>query len=296
MRLSNTTPGRQVITFRTGLSVNFTQVLSLSGDVDIIAPPGVTFTGPRWNISSGEVLLSSLTFQQTGGGGLPVAGVTGGNVRISDVTLRGSGALALEGGQTTIEGSRFESCLSACLIIDPGAQDVRVHGSAFQALNRNGINIHDCQGPLREVASSTFRTLDKGIHVKANCGNGPVAVVNNTFDSVQNAASYDAGRGHVFVNNVISCAASGPIQGCYEDFARRSHNLLWSSVRDGCSETDPGVLQADPMFIDGNAGDFRPGAASPARDSGLDTGLDVTPGAPGRFLGLAPDRGGRETW
>jgi hypothetical protein len=56
------------------------------------------------------------------------------------------------------------------------------------------------------------------------------------------------------------------------------------------------VISADPLYVDGNNNDYRLRGQSPARDTGADLGLDLTPAAPGRFLGVAPDRGGRETW
>ena len=36
--------------------------------------------------------------------------------------------------------------------------------------------------------------------------------------------------------------------------------------------------------------------AAPAKNSGVDAGVDVNGPATGNFSGAAPDRGGRETW
>jgi len=95
------------------------------------------------------------------------------------------------------------------------------------------------------------------------------------------------------VNNIFSENVSEPLRGCELNFAQRSHSLLFNSDPDECTHLDPGVLQADPQFVDPFNADYRLRSSSPARDSGV----RVDPGwAPLSFLGMAPDRGGRESW
>jgi hypothetical protein len=55
-------------------------------------------------------------------------------------------------------------------------------------------------------------------------------------------------------------------------------------------------LRQNPQYVSAAAGDFRLSYGSPAVDRAPPTGLDVNGAAPGDFLGVGPDFGGRETY
>jgi hypothetical protein len=203
-------------------------------------------------------------------------------------------------GSLLARESAFESCHSVCIDVDDGALDFQVLGCRFDGSSSdNGINIHSCpaSGGSREVVGSVFTGLSKGVAVKSDCGSGPVRIANNTFDGLIFGVDFgkSGGSGHTLANNIVVRSSTAAIRCNGVAFAERSHQLFYGNALDGCGP-DPGDLIADPLFIDSSAGDYRLLLASPARDSGLDLRLDLTPASPGSFLGAAPDRGGRETW
>jgi hypothetical protein len=156
-----------------------------------------------------------------------------------------------------------------------------------------------CSGvaPQVDVYSTVFSGLRHGVH--ADC-TSTFRVRHNTFDANEKAVWYFGGAGQVLTNNLFTnhTDAAGAVD-CTgtPTFTQRSHHLLRANALDGCSlGADASTLTSNPFYVLPGSFDYRLTFGSPSIDSALDLGLDVTPAGPGNFLGVGPDRGGRESY
>jgi hypothetical protein len=154
-----------------------------------------------------------------------------------------------------------------------------------------------------ESQSNVFAGLGTAVRVGELC-TGWTQIRHCTFASNVTGIAYPATvatNGHVLRNTIFSGHGTTAASCGLAAFAAgsRDRHLLWQNASDGCLAGDAGALSGDPAYLFAPAGDYRVGLGTAAVDSAIDLGLFLLPQYPAttpRYLGLGPDRGGRETW
>lgn len=137
-----------------------------------------------------------------------------------------------------------------------------------------------------------FSNLDSAVGINNGFGqSGEFDISNSTFDQVGTAAIINDGGTIRVTNSILSSVSVAYTAHANIDIVP-SHNLLHNVTfvtgvsPSGHVQVDPFQIVADPLFVNGPAGDYRLAFGSLAIDSGLDIGQP--------FLGAAPDRGAFE--
>ncbi len=321
---ANFNPGPDTVSFQAGVS----GVLPVTGGALIITD-AVEVTGPGSQAlqlsgngfdtvlsvfsSSGPVRVSSLGI--TGGGGFLGGGVfnSGTDLTLTDCAILNNHAF-FGGG---VENDRGTLTLRGCLVSGNGSDffgggvdstgALTVVGSVFQDnVSFQGGAIAAVGAPSASVVGSVFtRNSVTGSGGAVFGSSGPVSVVNCTFaaNAAPSGSDLFSGFGDMSVVNSILWGSTVPTVA-----ANSSTVTVWSSDVQGALAGGvwslPGVtdgggnLDADPLFINSTAGDFRLNEGSPCIDSGdsasvpADYTVDLAGGV--RLSGSAVDLGAYE--
>jgi hypothetical protein len=298
VRISNNTNGRQIIGFSGPMTISGGSTLNFTAPADIVAPTGVILFQKDIHFSGGgtyvlaNLEISSNSNRMT---------VNGSLIGIYDSSLHDHAGFDLNGPVTLIRTSVLR-CTGDCFSINNASAQVTAHHSEFRDVptNRVPLFVNSCNSGqlIVDLFSNVFAR--NGTAVQANCP-GTMRIRNNTFHGNVRGVVYSGGTGHDLRNNAFTSQTNSAVDcaGGPTFSPARSHHLLFGNNSDGCVGPDStGVVRADPLYIRPAApdNDFRISDNSPARDVGLDLGLDVNGPASGNFFGPAPDLGGRETW
>ena len=295
IRLSNATPNRQAITFSGPMTITApapatAPYLDLSAPADLVGSTGVVINGYPIRVGAGVNALIS---------GIEITGQTLRNELIGtailrDVYVHDTFGLKVD-GFTTLTRVELAACANFCVHVAATTAMVRVEYSILRDTpSLTAITLSNCGTPALDVQSSVLVHLGTAIGMTGSC-TGAVLVNNNTFHA-NGTGLVLKGSGHVVRNNIFSSHTITAASCGTATFSSRAYHLLFSNAGNGCLATDTNTLTTNPLYLVPAADDYRLDAASPARDSALDVGLDLNGVAPGNFTGIGPDRGGNETW
>jgi hypothetical protein len=205
-------------------------------------------------------------------------------------------------GYLRLERVRMDGCTGACVTIQDTSSSgcLTVRGSVFRGAG-SGTAIHAAHAdggvPTLNVASSFFTGFQRAIWLEAP---GPATLVNNTFEANGTGVEFLTGTsGHSLRNNLFSNQSVSAAMWGTATFAARDYHQLWQNADAGLLSSDPNARTSDPLYLYPVADDYRLSFASPAKNSGVDAGMNLVPGFPTgafRYLDTAPDRGAFETW
>lgn len=292
VRLSNALAGVQTITFSGPMTITGSGQLSFSASADVIAPSGVQLVGwvPRVTTAGATVRLYGL---ELSGQTTNLTVASGATLELYDSYLHNLDGITSD-GTLLLDTVTMANCTDTACVEARGVTTVR---HSHLRNSNTGIVIEACSaGTLRLDAFGTvFSQLVQGVN--ANCA-GTMHLRNNTFHANQLGIDFfTGGTNHVLTNNLFTNHTTAAVQDCGNStFAQRSHHLLFGNAANSCLSGDPSVLTSDPTYALPAANDFRLTFGSPAIDTALDLGLDLTPASPGNSLGAGPDRGARESY
>lgn len=145
----------------------------------------------------------------------------------------------------------------------------------------------------RQVAGGS----NKGISVQISNGAGPVEILSNTFDRSGGPAIDAAAVASLTVRDNLFTNGGALGLNALPAGLTHDHNGYFGNAGGAVAAglaTGATDLLADPLYADAAGGDYRLLPGSPARDAGVDVGLDLNGAAPGNWSGLAPDLGAFE--
>ncbi|MBI2929847.1 MAG: right-handed parallel beta-helix repeat-containing protein [Verrucomicrobia bacterium] len=182
--------------------------------------------------------------------------------------------------------------------------DVRIHDNWVSGSELDNIVIGGTDGSTEVIGTvHVYNNIIVGAGeagVRVNDPQGTVVIQNNVLYNNHSAEArwQRVGAGKVtFQNNILYAAAGGAYHAFDADGAepsslRASHNLCFNAGP--CAPWEVNSFNADPMFVDLAAHDFRLQAGSPAIDSGATTGIASDYAGVPRPQGPAPDIGAHE--
>ncbi len=293
VRLSNSTSGRQVITFDGPRTLVADVELVLSADVDVVAPAGVILSSVQLRFSGGSSTLAGVEMT---GNARSLTLQSGATVAVSDVYLHDFKDVQVK-GVASFTRARLTRCGADCMDVDGSSARLTLRHSEISGTpSHDGLVVGACGlSQTVDVASTLFTGLKTAISI--NCTSSEV--VNNTFHANQTGVDYsNNGLTHILRNNLFTQNSSNAATRCglLGLFVTRDYHLLYQNGSSGCLAGDGNTLNADPRYVFSAGGDYRIQTTSPARDSAVDVGLDLNDAAPGRYFGAGPDRGARETY
>ena len=213
------------------------------------------------------------------------------------VTLSGAGA-----GQTVLDGGGTRTVV----------RSLDVAGAGFERLTlANGGGPH--RAALDIMAGSDLRvrrvavvdSRDAGFHIGIEIGGSSPVLSNLTVSGHAGWAIIVGNGAHpVLLNSVlwdndrqIHVNNAGALTIAFSDVAG-GPSAVEAQVDTVIVEWEEGNIDADPLFVDADAGDYRLAAGSPAVDRGTATfvvdGTEVLDLGPDDYAGLAPDLGAFE--
>jgi PKD repeat protein len=310
------------IYFASPMTITGSGSYTIARKVRIVAQPGVVLDTKALSITGGDagtpVSITGLEMTRLA---MPVAVQNKKGLLLQDVYLH-DGAGISDAGTLTLIRVRMARCTTRCVEVTDasGADTLKVRYSDFRgAAGTVGIQFTQCAaGKLALVAqSNAFSGFQTAIEQTNTCS-GFTQILANTFEANGTAVSYYNGAlnsfTHVLQNNVFTNQSVAAVDcgGATTTFTTRNYHQLFQNASAGCIGADPFTLSPqDPYYVLSAGRDYRlnhfipagkPGAGSinPAIDSAFDAGtlyfLPAYPASNPRFLGLGPDRGGRESY
>jgi hypothetical protein len=305
MTLSQSEPGRQVVTFAPGLGVAFVG----AGLPALFDPAGTRLAGRPDVVVDGSA-----------GGQLSITGADAELVglRLRDFTTA-TGAIRLAAGSTgaKVIGGAIEDCALA-LRIDVAAEvtGMVLTGNGTGGLPQvevwapatlSGLVVADganggisvaSGGSGARIVGTVVRGNAWGVHLN-NGGGGADDVVLTDDTIVGNVGQglwLESQVGGVALQNSIVAFNGTGIDGSDLQFALLDDDLFYGNATD-CTACTPGpaTLYADPLFTDLAGGDVSLVEGSPAVNVGVVTGHDRNGGLPGDWNGSGPDLGAVES-
>ncbi len=182
--------------------------------------------------------------------------------------------------------------------------DVRIHDNWVSGSELDNIVIGGTDGATEVIGTMhVYNNIIVGAGeagVRVNDPQGTVVIQNNVLYNNHSAEArwQRVGAGKVTFQNNILYAAAGAAYSAFDaggaepSSLRTSHNLCFNAGP--CAPWEVNSLNADPMFVDLAAYDFRLKAASPAIDSGATTGIASDYTGVARPQGRASDIGAHE--
>jgi hypothetical protein len=289
------------ITFASPMTISGTGAFTIArDDITLVAPAGTIISGKTISVTGNRARLVGLELANQ------TTALTVGNRRI--LTLEDCYLHDMPGitdlGTLTLTRVKMASCIGRCVYVtDASNSDTLTirHSTFLGGPTAVGVEIAQCKaGKLALVSqSNVFAGLATGIGVAAAC-TGHTDIRHCSFASNGTGIAYVAGTtGHVLRNSIFSGHTTTAASLAGATFTSRDGHLLYQNASDGGLAGDAGTLTGDPAYLFAPAGDYRIGLGSPAVDSAPDLLLFLLPQYPAttpRYLGLNPDRGGRETW
>ncbi len=298
IRLSNTTSGKQVITFSGPLTITGTGSYQIEADVDILAPPGVVLDGKALSvINTPAILVTGLELRNQPA---PMVFPNKTRLTLEDVWIHDTAGVQAY-GTATLRRVRMARCAGFCVQTDDpsGADTLTLVDSEFED---GGIAVHLGRCANGKVALDAWSTTFAGFTTAVDVGCPGVARIRNvTFHENATAIAYRDGSSHVLQNAIFTgqtVAAATCAGGVTFAPGMRERHLLFSNAAVGSCPLagDPATLTGDPLYVFEQRRDVRLEPTSPAKDSAAANGLDLNGAAPGTYFGVGPDRGGRETY
>lgn len=295
--IANSVAGRQIIVFESGIVVAAKSPLpAIIDPIQIIGGElncaGVGADLSCVTLAAGSSLIDGLqAYESTG----PVISVTGGsNSRITNCNFHDVKSLEISGaagfGNIIGPNNVFQTTQSAGVAnYAPGAEivDNVISDSGDTAVFLSGA----ADGTL--IAGNLL--LRSGSAISMSSGTANVRIWHNTIIYNSIAAAF-AGQviGVDLQNNIIAYNdALDALDGASVKFAQYDYNLIYGNGASNCTPCKPGAnsVLADPMFINAGAEDFGLDVSSPARNAGVDLGVDRNGAGLNNFNGSAPDLG-----
>jgi hypothetical protein len=226
-------------------------------DIQINAAPG---TGALGFITGPATITNSSVTATGGSSSVGPVDVEGGLTIIQDSTLSGSVAVA-SGDTTILQRDRIAAtatgveCLAGCVIQD--SLITMSAGSSFGLVGR-------CSSHATDVNASNLTIVGPAVNsVAAQCagsGNAETVELSSSILRGETAHALDA--------SATAASATATITPTYDDYDPASD--LVSTGTGSASIASPGIgqINADPLFVDPSAGDYRLQWNSPAVDSG----------------------------
>jgi CSLREA domain-containing protein len=295
LQLANSLSGHQSIGFESDFSLTLTEgvlpaiseSVTLTGPVDIDGS-GVGGLGSCLEVTASDVTLDSIAVLSCAARPLQLSSAGSSNNQVLGCLFYdGAQAVRVVGTDAVIERSSFVSSRGRGLeALGPGAS---LWNNRFESSGAEALFVGPAANGISIVGNLFF---GNSVAIKM----GAVSGVNLWFNTIAKSSDIGIVAGVAsqvsFANNLITHSTNYGIT-VAGDFDFSSHNLYFENLAghcDGCS-LGASALTSDPMYQDLAADVYLLTAASPARDSGLDMGVDRVLDDPVDYHGVEFDRG-----